>query len=154
VLEQVNQQLVGKLHRGNFVAVFYAIVNANRRTLTYTQAGIPPALLLSKERRAVVRLEAKSPMLGLFADVSFTQETISLQPGDKVLLYSDAISEVMRVDGEILGVDGLVAYLEYSYDLGIEALVEQVYAYGQIYSGQTAYADDLSLVGLELAEAG
>jgi sigma-B regulation protein RsbU (phosphoserine phosphatase) len=125
-------------------------VDANRRTLTYTQAGIPPALLLSKERQAVVRLEAKSPMLGVFKGVSFAQATVSLNPGDKVLLYSDAISEAMRADGEMLGVEGLVAYLERNHSLGIEALVEQVYAYGQAYGGQAAYADDLSLVGFEL----
>jgi sigma-B regulation protein RsbU (phosphoserine phosphatase) len=141
---------VGKLHRGNFVAMFYAIVDANQRTLTYTQAGIPPALLLSKDRQAVVRLEAKSPMLGLFEGVSFAEATIAISPGDKVLLYSDAISEVMRADGEMLGVEGLIAYLERNHSLGIEALVEQVYAYGQAYGDQAAYTDDLSLVGFEL----
>jgi sigma-B regulation protein RsbU (phosphoserine phosphatase) len=152
VLRQVNEQLVGKLHRGNFVAMFYAIVDANRRTLTYTQAGIPPALLLSKEQNAVVRLEAQSPMLGLFEGVSFAQATVSLSPGDKVLLYSDAISETMRADGEMLGVGGLAAYLDRNRGLDIEALVEQVYAYGQAYDGQAAYTDDLSLVGFELVE--
>jgi PAS domain S-box-containing protein len=150
VLRQVNEQLVGKLHRGNFVAMFYAIVDANQRTLTYTQAGIPPALLLSKERQAVVRLEAKSPMLGLFEGVSFEEATTVLSPGDKVLLYSDAISEAMRADGEMLGVEGLIAYLERKQSLDIEALVEQVYAYGQAFSGRAAYTDDLSLVGFEL----
>ena len=150
VLRQVNEQLAGKLHRGNFVAMFYAIVDANRRTLTYTQAGIPPALLLSNKRQTVVRLEAKSPMLGLFEGVSFEQATIALKPGDKVLLYSDAISETTRADGEMLGVDGLVAYLERNRGLEIETLVEQVYAYGQAYSGQAVYTDDLSLVGLQL----
>jgi serine phosphatase RsbU (regulator of sigma subunit) len=155
-LQAVNEQLVGKLHGGNFVAMFYAIVDAKRRTLTYTQSGIPPALLVANGsgRPSVTRLEAKSPMLGLFEEVSFVQETVSLRPGDKVLLYTDAASEVMRADGDSLGVDGLCAFLERHRDLGIEALVEQVYHYGQTYSGQAEYDDDFTMVGLELTEGG
>jgi PAS domain S-box-containing protein len=156
VLEQVNEQLVGKLHRGNFVAMLYAIVDANRGTLTYTQAGVPPALLVHGGRArdaGVDHLEAKSPMLGLFKGVSFAQETVSIEPGDKVLFYTDAVSEAMRADGTMLGVEGLSAFLALHSQFEIEALVEQVYAYGQTFSGQAQYEDDFSMVGLELLRA-
>ena len=149
VLERVNAQLVGKLHAGNFVAMFYAIVDVNRRTLTYTQAGIPPALLARGPN--AIRLEAKSPMLGLFDGASFVEETIRLEPGDKLLFYTDAVSESMRADGEMLGVEGLRRFLERYHDLGIEALVKELYRYGQTYSGQAGYEDDFSMIGLELS---
>lgn len=156
VLHAANEQLVGKLHGGNFVAMFYAIVDLHRRTLTYTQAGIPPALLIANRAGgpSVIPLEAKSPMLGLFEEALFVEASIPLEPGDKVLFYTDAASEVMRADGEMLGVDGLHAYLERHAELGIEALVEQVYRYGQAFSGQAAYEDDFSMVGFELIGAG
>jgi serine phosphatase RsbU (regulator of sigma subunit) len=154
VVERANEQLAGKLHNGNFVAIFYAIVDAHRRTLTYTQAGIPAALLVrsspSREGARVERLEAKSPMLGLFSGLSFAQETIALEPGDKLLFYTDAISEATRADGEMLGVEGLCAFLATRRDLGIEALVDEVYAYGRAYNGKNQYEDDLALVGVEL----
>jgi serine phosphatase RsbU (regulator of sigma subunit) len=154
VLHAINQQLVGKLHMGNFVAMFYAIVDVNRRILTYSQAGMPPALLLSRERPSVVRLEAKSPILGLFEDVSFAEASVALQPGDKVLLYSDAVSEVMRDDGQMLGLEGLCDYLQGHPAAGIEALIEQVYGYGQAFGGQAAYQDDFTMVGFEFVGAG
>lgn len=152
VMHEVNRQLVGKLHRGSFVAMFYAILDANRLTLTYTQAGIPPALLV--RRAQVTPLEARSPMLGLFEESSFAQASVQLEPGDKLLLYTDGISEAIRADGELLGVEGLSAFLALHGELGIEALVEQVYAYGRAFSGQAQYEDDLALIGLELFGTG
>jgi sigma-B regulation protein RsbU (phosphoserine phosphatase) len=146
----VNELLVGKMHSGNFVAMFYAIVDANRRTLTYTQAGIPPGLLIRPGNGPIRHLEAKSPLLGLFDGLRFAEQTVDLVPGDKILLYSDAVSEAARADGEMLGVTGLCSFLKGQSHLGVEALVEQVYAHGQAFSGRSEYEDDFTLVGLEI----
>ena len=149
VLQRVNEQLTGKMHAWNFVAMFYAIVDANRSTLTYTQAGIPPGLLVRPGARQARLLEAKSPLLGLFDGLQFAEETVSLAPGDKVLIYSDAVTETMRADGAMLGVAGLRSFVERRQDLDIEALVERVYAYGRSFSGQVQYEDDFTMVGLQ-----
>jgi PAS domain S-box-containing protein len=150
VLNRVNELLVGKMHSGNFVAMFYAILDANQGTLTYTQAGIPSALLIRPGEGRIERLEAKSPMLGLFEGVPYKEGTIRLVPGDKVLFYSDAVSEAARADGEMLGVAGLCSFLQGRRSLGIEALVDGVYAYGLTFSGRTEYEDDFTLVGVEI----
>jgi PAS domain S-box-containing protein len=150
VLTRVNEQLHGKMHAGNFVAMFYAIVDVNRHSLAYTQAGIPPGLLVRPGGRQTRLLEAKSPVLGLFDDMPFLEETVSLEPGDKVLIYTDAVTETMREDGQMMGVAGLRSYLDRWSDLGIEELVEQVYAHGQSFSGQAQYTDDFTMVGLEI----
>jgi PAS domain S-box-containing protein len=154
VLQRVNEQLVGKMHGSHFVAMFYAIVDVVKGTLTYTQAGIPPAFLIrargAQSEAEIICLEAKSPMLGLFEESSFVQASIRLKPGDKVIFYTDALSEAMRPDGEMLGVEGLAAFLAARSEMDIEALVEQTYLYGQTFSGQTQYEDDFSMVGIEL----
>lgn len=154
VLSRVNELLVGKMHSGNFVAMFYAIVDAKRRAMTYTQAGIPAGLLIRPGNNQVTLLEAKSPMLGLFAGLDFSEATVSLAPGDKVLVYTDAVTEAMRQDGAMMGVEGLRSFLARRGDLGVEALVEQVYAYGKTFSGRTQYEDDFTLVGLEMKRNG
>ena len=154
VLQRVNEQLTGKMHAGNFVAMFYAIVDANRSTLTYSQAGIPPGLLIRPGARQASLLEAKSPLLGLFDGLAFAQETVYLEPGDKVLIYSDAVTEAMRADGAMIEVQGLRSFVERHQDLDIEALVDQVYAYGQSFSGQAQYEDDFTMVGLEIKGSG
>ena len=150
VLNRVNEQLYGKMHAGNFCAMFYAIVDVNRRTLTYTQAGIPPGVLIRPADRQARLLEAKSPLLGLFNSLEFAEKTVSLEPGDKVLIYTDAITEAMREDGAMVDVAGLSSFAEQHRDLDIEALIERVYAYGQTFSGRAQYRDDFTMVGLEI----
>jgi serine phosphatase RsbU (regulator of sigma subunit) len=154
VLKRVNELLSGKMHAGNFCAMFYAILDANRCTLTYTQAGIPPALLVRPAEGRVVPLEAQSPLLGLFEDLPFAEKTIDLVPGDKVLFYTDAVVEAMSADGELMDVEGLRTYLDRQGDRRIESLVEQVYAYGQEFGGQAQYEDDFTLVGVEILRVG
>jgi PAS domain S-box-containing protein len=154
VLQRVNEQLTGKMYAGNFVAMFYAIVDGNRGRLTYSQAGIPPGLLIRPGARQARLLEAKSPLLGLFDGLEFAQETVSLEPGDKVLIYSDAVTEAMRADGAMMEVKGLRSFVERHQDLGIEALVDRVYAYGLSFSGQTQYEDDFTMVGFEIEGSG
>jgi PAS domain S-box-containing protein len=154
VLRRVNELLCGKMHAGNFCAMFYAILDANRRTLTFTQAGIPPALLIRPAERRVALLEAQSPVLGLFGDLPFAEESIPLFPGDKVLFYTDAVVEVAGPDGELMDVEGLCSFLEKRRDVELASLVEQVYAYGQEYGSRIQYEDDFTMVGVEIKGAG
>lgn len=150
VLNRVNERLYGKMYAGNFCAMFYAIYDANRRTLTYTQAGIPPGLLLRAGDGLARLLEAKSPLLGLFDGLQFSEETVSLEPGDKVLIYTDAVTEATREDGAMMGVAGLRSFVEQHHDQSVKTLVEQIYAYGQAFSEQAQYEDDFTMVGLEV----
>ena len=52
----------------------------------------------------------------------------------------------------MLGVTGLRSFVEQHHEMNVEALVEQVYIYGQSFSGQVQYEDDFTLVGFEINE--
>jgi serine phosphatase RsbU (regulator of sigma subunit) len=150
VVHAVNDELCGKLHDGNFVAMFYAILDVATHSLTFTQAGTPPALLLRPRAGSVVPLETQSAVVGVLPDIRLEEKTILLEPGDSVLFYSDAIVESIDPDGEMLGVDGLRAALTQHGDLPIESMLDRVYSLGQEYSGRARYEDDFTLLGLEL----
>ena len=150
VMHAVNKALYGKLHDENFVAMFYAILDIATHRLTFTQAGMPPALLLRPRAGAVMPLETQSAVIGVLPDVRLEEKTIPLESGDRVLFYSDAIVESASPDGEMLGVDGLRAVLTQYSNLPTEALLDRVYVLGREHSGKGHYEDDFTLVGLEL----
>ena len=152
VMRSVNRALYGRLHDAYFVAMFYAILDGESQTLVYTQAGNPPALLIRHRTREVIPLETPGAVIGLLPTAPLQEKRIALEPGDKVLFYTDAIVESANPDGELLDVDGLRAFLLQHSDLSIETLVEKVYALGQEHSGQDGYDDDFTLVGLQLAD--
>ncbi|GAI61367.1 unnamed protein product, partial [marine sediment metagenome] len=56
--------------------------------LTFARAGHPYPILI-RPRKAPEQLEIQGSLLGVFGQSEYTQQTIQLQPGDKLLLYSD-----------------------------------------------------------------
>ena len=152
VMRAVNRALYGRLHDAYFVAMFYAVLDMEAQALIYTQAGNPPALLVRQRTGEVIPLETPGAVIGLFPAASLEEKRIPLEPGDKVLFYTDAIVESINPDGEMLGVEGLRSFLAQHSELPIEALVDRVYALGREHSGKDYYDDDFTLVGLQLAD--
>jgi PAS domain S-box-containing protein len=93
---------------GLFVTVAAARINAHRRTMVFAGAGHPPAMLARRGQEPLL-LESRSMILGALpdaVDVTASPE-VQLQPDDRVLLYTDGITEVFNSRGEMLGVEGV-----------------------------------------------
>jgi PAS domain S-box-containing protein len=93
---------------GLFVTVAAARINAHRRTMVFAGAGHPPAMLARGGQEPLL-LESRSMILGALpdaVDVTASPE-VQLQPDDRVLLYTDGITEVFNSRGEMLGVEGV-----------------------------------------------
>lgn len=109
-VRQQPQQLVTAVNRlisqnvtaNKFITFFYAVVDTVSQQLTYVNAGHNAPLLLRANGR-VERLTAGGVVLGVLPDQQFAQATITLQPGDQVLLFTDGISEAENDAGEEFG---------------------------------------------------
>jgi sigma-B regulation protein RsbU (phosphoserine phosphatase) len=103
-------ELCGKLNRlmcGNtplrkFITCFYSELDIATRKLTFTNAGHNPPLLMRRDG-ACVRLEEGGRVIGAFCDSTFTQQEIQLYDGDKLLLFTDGVTEARNADGEEFG---------------------------------------------------
>jgi sigma-B regulation protein RsbU (phosphoserine phosphatase) len=69
--------------------------------LTYCNAGHNPPLVLGKA--GVRLLEAGGPVVGLLEFAPYDQETVQLEPGDTIIVFSDGVSEALDSDGEEFG---------------------------------------------------
>ncbi|MHC4475001.1 MAG: PP2C family protein-serine/threonine phosphatase [Planctomycetota bacterium] len=89
VMERLNLQMTAqKLSGYQFATCCYCLLNTKTLELAFSRAGHPyPILIRSNERPR--QLEIQGSLLGIFEQSQFPQETIQLQPGDKLLLYSD-----------------------------------------------------------------
>lgn len=147
-------QLVFKLNRliheasaqnrfATFAVFFY---KPQTRLLTYVNAGHnAPLLLRGKE---VIRLERGGPVLGLFPDCTYEQETIQIEPGDLLLVYSDGVTESINPAGDEWCEEGLIAAMQ-SRRKGAEAIVEDVFKALHIFANGTPQPDDITLLIFE-----
>ncbi|MBL4699356.1 MAG: PP2C family protein-serine/threonine phosphatase [Phycisphaerales bacterium] len=120
-------------HQGEqarFATAVYAIHNKLTNEITVAGAGHPPSLLVRSETGDVEHLESDGPLLGVFPDVEFGQETITLEPGDVFIMYSDGF-EVAFPNKDAVGDDRKRPTLTYLTELadagsGIETLGDAI----------------------------
>ena len=72
-----------------YAAMFYGQVNAQERTLTYSNTGHTPAILCRNDE--IEWLDTGGPFVGMLEDCSYEHETIELQPKDALVIYSDGV---------------------------------------------------------------
>jgi sigma-B regulation protein RsbU (phosphoserine phosphatase) len=103
-------ELCGKLNRlmcGNtplrkFITCFYSELDIAARKLTFTNAGHNPPMLVRRNGECI-RLEEGGRVIGAFCDSTFTQQEIQLYEGDKLLLFTDGVTEARNAAGDEFG---------------------------------------------------
>ena len=106
--QQVNRVLCGHIAEDRFISFFYCVFDADLGTLTYTNAGHYPPILVRAEG-TVERLAHGGAVLGVFSDRVYEQGCVSIARGDRLVLYTDGITEARNGGDDEFGEDRLVA---------------------------------------------
>ena len=101
-MAKVNYLLWESIERNQFVTAFYGILDATNKTLSYTNAGHNPPLLLDKDGNAKF-IDKGSLPLGMFRETRYHEYYLTTEPGDVLLLYTDGVTEAQNSQGEEFG---------------------------------------------------
>ncbi len=101
VIERLNRTFPIKDHGGKFFSVWYGVYSRSKRTITYSNAGHPPALLLThaKGGAELCRTAPGTSVLGVLPKVEKAETVIAFPPGAELLLFSDGLYELTDSDG-------------------------------------------------------
>ena len=103
--QQVNRILCGNIGEGRFISFFYGVLDAERDMLTFANAGHCPPVLIRADG-AVERLLPGGPVLGVVAGATYEQGRVRLSKGDRLVLFTDGVTEARRVDDATYDRDG------------------------------------------------
>jgi len=95
--QQVNRILCGNIAEGRFISFFYCTVDIDHGALTYANAGHYPPILVHADG-SVERLSIGGPVLGPFTDASYDESQLSIAGGDRLIMFTDGITEVQPAD--------------------------------------------------------
>jgi phosphoserine phosphatase RsbU/P len=141
---RLNQLIRANVSPHKFITFFCGLLNAQRQSLTYTNAGHNPPILLRSDG-SIVRLEVGGPVLGVFPGEPYGQTNVSLVPGNRLVLFTDGLIEATNDADEEFGEARLIDVLLDYRTLTAEALQERVLnAASQFCKGD--FDDDATLV--------
>ncbi len=103
VLAEVNDLLEADNTSAMFVTVLYASYDPRSGELTYASAGHDPPIVLRHDGAVEVQPNTGGIALGVMPGFEFHQNTVKLQPGDRVAMFTDGVTEATRADEEQFG---------------------------------------------------
>lgn len=137
-----------KLSGYQFATCCYCLLNTTTLELTYARAGHPYPILIRKNQEPT-QLEIRGSLLGVFEQADFHQGTIQLEPGDKLLLYSDGADPYIGKFDNKAG----FAFTKAFHALKHKSLTDMLAGFNieiQNYEAEEAEIDDITIVGLEI----
>ena len=99
---KLNKLMCGNTPLQKFITCFYSELDIATRKLTFTNAGHNPPMLVGRDGECI-RLDEGGRVIGAFPDSNFAQREIQLYEGDKLLVFTDGVTEARDAAGEEFG---------------------------------------------------
>jgi phosphoserine phosphatase RsbU/P len=151
LMERVNNELCRDNENCTFVTVFYGLFDPQTGVLRYVNAGHPPPLWIRADG-AVAFLEGDSEMAaGVMPEMPYTESSLTLLPGDTLLMFSDGVTEAMNAQDALFGNERLLALFENAAPTSPEEAVKRTIQAVHAFSDGVEQSDDITCVALCLA---
>jgi serine phosphatase RsbU (regulator of sigma subunit) len=148
VITTLNKRLTEqKLSRCLFATGCYCLLNTKTLQLTYSRAGHPYPILIRDGK--MTQLQSQGGLLGVFEDAQYSQETIQLQSGDKLFLYSDGAEPLI---GKCDDYSNFIFSRNFNMikDLPVEEMLTQFESLAKDLDVPSAEIDDITALALEI----
>jgi sigma-B regulation protein RsbU (phosphoserine phosphatase) len=150
VVRRINLMLGRDTKLGEFVTLFYGVLNARTRRLTYCNAGHVPPLLLRDGK--VTEVPGDNMVLGVNPDETYNQFILDLRPGDVLLLYTDGLTDAMNSSQERFGRQRATDALQQGGPTA-EAIAQNVLEHLRAFVGNAKRTDDVTMIVTRVVSA-
>jgi steroid delta-isomerase-like uncharacterized protein len=141
-LARINTRLAARQIGSRFATLVYAVLSPDG-TLTYANAGHNPPALLS--RGGLHRLTVGGPILGMFEQATFDQDTLQLYAGDTLVMFTDGVTEARDAGDEEFGEIRMLACLAGKASSPPAALLGDIFDAVRAFCQQADQSDDITV---------
>jgi sigma-B regulation protein RsbU (phosphoserine phosphatase) len=150
IISRLNGMACKDCRAGEFITLFYAIIDVKDKTITYCSCGHEPTVLIRDGD--IIDLEKGGLVLGVDEQAKYEIGTVGLREGDCLLFYTDGLIDAANFDGEFWGRERLLETAKKYADCSAEQMVKNILVYRRRYVGLASQYDDTSIIVVKVAK--
>jgi len=152
IMIRANKRIKKDIKSGMFVALLYAVLDGRNKILSFCSAGqTQPIYFSSKTGEVTLKdtLGDKFP-LGILDEADYQETEVRLEPGDRLVFYTDGIVEAMNANREMFGFDRLLQVVGEARSMNADHLLKEITKQVNEFCGGASQSDDLTLIVVSL----
>jgi sigma-B regulation protein RsbU (phosphoserine phosphatase) len=149
IIRKLNNNACDECRDGEFITLFYAIINVKEMTMTYCSCGHEPTLLYRGGK--IRELNKGGLVLGVTKDAEYEIEKIELKDEDRVLFYTDGLIDAVNFDNKIWGVENLNKTFKQCASGTASEIVNNILTLRRRFIGLARQTDDTSIVAVRIS---
>jgi PAS domain S-box-containing protein len=150
LLTTINDELSALFHGKRYLAAFYGVLDTRSREFVYSKGGHPPAMLAHPAERKIEYLSTEGIFIGLFANGKYEEKTVTLRPGDKLVMFTDGLIETFNAKEQYFGLKKFEELLMEVMGIPVDVMVSAVLNAQKGFRENSAHVDDLTLMILQI----
>ncbi len=149
VLQGLNQAFQMSDRNDKYFTIWYGVYNRKNRSLVYSSAGHPPAILLTSNNYSLEqRLKTPGVPVGMFPDIKYVNATCRIKSNSSLYVFSDGLYEIEQQSNNRWGLDRLINLLK-KYQQTPERDLERLLHYIRTWHPNFQFEDDLSILQID-----
>jgi len=149
LVSEINKALAPKTAPTKFATLVAAVLDPATGVVDFTNAGHVPPLVVKKD--GVTPLTSTDMVVGLFANAKYRTQSVTLQPGDSLVLFTDGITEAENEREDQLGLTPVQYKLATMHGAAADQILEMIEECVQEFVGDTPAGDDVTMLALTRA---
>ena len=154
MLKELNSFLCKNNIESNFVTALLGVLDIRTGELEYSNCGHLPLIIRKMDKSFKRYPETHSTALGVFENISIGSDTIQLDMGDEIIIYTDGITEAMNSREDFLGVKGLEQIIGRLANANPKASAEQILKEVHQFAKGSSHKDDITILVMDYKHPG
>jgi serine phosphatase RsbU (regulator of sigma subunit) len=145
----INEQMNGLLLDTQYITAFFVIYDNKTKTIKYTNAGHTRALYYRSSSKKVLALDTSGFFIGLSQESNYEEKSLSIEPGDRLVLYTDGITEIKNSQGEEFGENKLAKFMVQNVNIIGDNFCNLLFEEIVSYAPHENRVDDIAFLNIE-----
>lgn len=143
-IHKLNKMACRECREGEFITLFYAVIDAKEQIMSYCNCGHEPAVLIRKGQ--IINLEKGGLVLGVDKNAKYEIETVELKNDDCLIFYTDGMIDAANFEGQWWGRENLIETAKKFADGTVQQMLKNILAYRRRFVGLADQIDDTSII--------